>query len=70
LNIKEPNTPYDVSFRFTENTSRSIAQIKYACAIGILIYVMHCTKSDTAFTICKLSRYTSVMAFGIWHYVT
>ena len=65
LNIKKPNTPYDVSFRFTENTSRSIAQIKYACAIGSLIYVMHCTKPDTAFTICKLSRYTSVMALGM-----
>jgi hypothetical protein len=31
---------------------------------------MHCTKPDTAFTICKLSRYTSVMALGVWHYVT
>jgi len=43
----------------TENTGRSITQIKYVSVIGSLMYVMHCNRSDVAFTVCKLSRYTS-----------
>jgi hypothetical protein len=55
LNIKKSNTPYDISFKLTENTNRSIAQIKYTSAIDSLIYVMHCTRPNIAFTVCKLS---------------
>ena len=44
---------------FPKNIGKSIAQIEYASAIDNLIYVMHYTIPDIAFTICKLSRYTS-----------
>jgi hypothetical protein len=43
----------------TENTGTSITQIEYASVIGSLMYVMHYTRLDVAFTVCKLSRYTS-----------
>ena len=66
LNIKEANTPYDVSSKLTENTCRSVAQIEYASAIGSLMYAMHCTRPDIAFTVCKLSRFTSNPSVEHW----
>ena len=66
LNIKEANTPYDVSSKLTENTGRSVAQIEYASAIGSLMYAMHCTRPDIAFTVCKLSRFTSNPSVEYW----
>jgi len=36
-----------------------MAQLEYVNAIGSLMYAMHCTRPDIAFSICKLSRYTS-----------
>ena len=66
LNIKEANTPYDVSSKLTENTGRSVAQIEYASAIGSLMYAMHCTRPDIAFTVCKLSRFTSNPSVEHW----
>ena len=58
LGIKEANTSFDVSCKLFENSRRSVSQIDYASAIGSLMYVMHCTRPDIAFTVCKLSRYT------------
>ena len=55
LNIKEANTPYDVSSKLTENNGREVAQIEYASAIGSLMYAMHCTRPDIAYVVCKLS---------------
>jgi hypothetical protein len=59
LNIKKSNTLFDVSFKLTKNTDKSIAWIEHVSAIGNLIYVMHYTIPVIAFTICKLFRYTS-----------
>ena len=58
LGIKEFNTPFDVSNKLTDNEGRSVSQLSYASAIGSLMYAMHCTRSDIAFAVCKLSRYT------------
>ena len=66
LNIKEANTLYDVSSKLTENTGRSVAQIEYASAIGSLMYAMHCTRPDIAFTVCKLSRFISNPSVEHW----
>ena len=66
LNIKEANTPYDVSSKLTENTGRSVSQIEYASAIGSLMYDMHCTRPNIAFTVCKLSRFTSNPSVEHW----
>ena len=58
LHVKEANTLYDVSIHLNENSGRAVAQVKYASAIGSLIYVMHCTRPDIAFAVCKLLRFT------------
>ena len=66
LNIKEANTPYDVSSKLTENNGREVAQIEYASAIGSLMYAMHCTRPDIAYAVCKLSRFTSSPSVDHW----
>ena len=66
LNIKEANTPYDVSSKLTENNGREVAQIEYASAIGSLMYAMHCTRPDIAYAVCKLSRFTSSPSVEHW----
>ena len=70
MNIKVANTPYDVSFKLKENTGRSITQIECASVIGSLTYVMHCTRLDIAFIVCKLSRYTSNLSTDHWKTIT
>ena len=57
LNIKESNTPFNVSFKLTKNTNRLIVQIEYASAISNSMYIIHCTKLDITSTICKLFRF-------------
>ena len=66
VHIKEANTPYDVSSKLTGNSGRAVAQIEYASAIGNLMYAMHCTRPDIAFTVCKLSRYTNNPSVEHW----
>ena len=66
LNIKEANTPYDVSSKLVENSGRTVAQIEYASAIGSLMYAMHCTRPDIAFSVCKLSRFTINPSVDHW----
>ena len=70
LGIKESNTPYDVSCKITKNTGRSNSQSDYASVIGSLMYVMHCTRPDIAFVVCKLSRYTSNPGVAHWKAIT
>jgi len=57
---------FDVSFMLTENTDRLIAQIECASEIGNLMYVMHCTRLNIAFTVCKFSKYTSNPSMDYW----
>lgn len=66
LNFKESNSPYDTSVKLEENSGRAIDQLKYASAIGSLMYAMHCTRPDIAFAVCKLSRYTSNPGASHW----
>ena len=66
LNIKEANTPYDVSSKLVENSCGAVAQIEYASAIGSLMYAMHGTRPDIAFSVCKLSRFTINPSIDHW----
>jgi len=45
--------------KLNDYCEKAIAQLKYASAIESLMYVMHCTRSDIAFAVCKLSKYKS-----------
>ena len=66
LGIKEASTPYDSTFKLTENSGRAIAQLEYASAIGSLMYAMHCTRLDISFAVCKLSRYRNNPSMEHW----
>ena len=66
LKIKEANTPFDSSVKFSESNDRIVAQLEYASAIGSLMYAMHCTRPDIAFGVCMLSRYTSKPSTEHW----
>ena len=59
LNIKEFDTPFDSSVKFDKNSSRVVAQIEYANAIGCMMYAMHYTRPDIVFAASRLSQYTN-----------
>lgn len=66
LNVKEVNTPFDPSIKLIQNEGRAVAQLEYGSAIGSLMYVTQCTRSDIAFAINKLSRFTSNSSIDHW----
>ena len=45
--------------KLNDYCNKTVAQLEYASAIGNLMHVKYCTRPNIAFTICKLSRYTS-----------
>ena len=59
LKIKDANTPFDSSVKLEKNDGRVVDQLEYASAIGSLMYVAQCTRTDISFAISKLSRFTS-----------
>ena len=59
-------TPVDVNQHLSKNNGKSISQQEYAQAIGTLMYVMNCTRLNIAYTINKLSRYTSNLGPDHW----
>ena len=66
LNIKEANTPFNQSIKLGENIGRAITQLKYASAIGSIMYAMHYTRPDISFSMGKLSRLTSNPSVDYW----
>ena len=52
-------TPIDVNLHLTKNKGQDIYQLEYLRIIGSLMYIMSCTRPDIAYTVSKLSRYTS-----------
>ena len=66
LSFKEISTPFDANVKLNYNSDRAVAQLEYASAIGSLMYAMHCTRPDIAFSVCKLSRYTSNPSMEHW----
>lgn len=52
-------TPYDANLHLTKNTGQGISQIEYARIIGSLMYIANCTRPDIAYSVNRLSRYTS-----------
>uniref|UniRef100_A0A2N9GZ77 Integrase catalytic domain-containing protein n=1 Tax=Fagus sylvatica TaxID=28930 RepID=A0A2N9GZ77_FAGSY len=52
-------TPIDVNLHLTKNKGNDISQLEYSQIIGSLMYIMNCTRPDIAYSVSKLSRYTS-----------
>ncbi|GKB92895.1 zinc finger, CCHC-type containing protein [Tanacetum coccineum] len=53
------STPMDTSEKLMPNNGQAVSQLEYSRVIGCLMYAMTCTRSDIAFVMGKLSRYTS-----------
>ena len=52
-------TPVDVNLHLTKNKGQGTSQLEYLRIIGSLVYIMNCTRSNIAYSVSKLSRYTS-----------
>ena len=59
-------TPVDINLHLAKNIGQSISQLEYSRIIGILMYVMNCTRPDIAYSVSKLSRYTSNPGVDHW----
>ncbi|GJY44000.1 zinc finger, CCHC-type containing protein [Tanacetum coccineum] len=53
------STPMDLVEKLNPNTSKPVDQLEYSRAIGCLMYVMTSTRPDIAYTVGRLSRFTS-----------
>ena len=58
FDCKPVSTPYDLNSQLKKNREHGVAQIEYAHIIGSLMYLMNCTKTDLAYVVGRLSRYT------------
>ena len=59
-------TPVDISLHLSKNIGQSISQLEYSRIIESLMYVMNCTRQDIAYSVSKLSRYTSNPGVDHW----
>ena len=59
-------TPLDTSLHLSKNKGESVSQVEYSRVIGSLMYLMSCTRPDIAYTVSKLSRYTSNPGADHW----
>nr|GFA19507.1 zinc finger, CCHC-type [Tanacetum cinerariifolium] len=61
------NTSLDPTIKLIPNTGRAVDQLEYSRAISCLMYAMTSTRSDIAYAVRKLSRYTSNLSTHHWH---
>ena len=59
-------TLVDINLHLSKNIGQSISQLEYYRIIGSLMYVMNCTRPDIAYSISKLSKYTSNSGVYQW----
>ena len=59
-------TPVDVNLHLSKNNGKCLSQQEYTQAIGSLMYVINCTRSDIAYAVSKLRRYTSNPGPDYW----
>ncbi|KAL0328125.1 UNVERIFIED_CONTAM: Retrovirus-related Pol polyprotein from transposon TNT 1-94 [Sesamum calycinum] len=60
------NTLVDLDLHLVKNKGEPECQIEYSRIIGSLMYTMNCTRSDIAYTVNKLSRFTSNHSKDHW----
>ena len=66
LDFNIVKTPINVSFVLQKNEGESDSQLNYARVLRSMIYIMKCTRSDIAYAINKLSRFTSNLNQTHW----
>ncbi|KAH9768531.1 hypothetical protein KPL71_011635 [Citrus sinensis] len=59
-------TLLNTSIHLSKNRGYDISQVEYARIIGSLMYLTNCTRPDLAYTVSKLSRYTSNPGIDHW----
>ncbi|GKA33511.1 zinc finger, CCHC-type containing protein [Tanacetum coccineum] len=64
------STPMDLVEKLKLNTSKPMDQLKYSGAIGCLMYAMTRTRSDIAYAVGRLSRFTSNHSRKHWQAIT
>lgn len=57
-NCSVVSTPYDPSIKLTPNKEKIMSQLEYASVISSLMYAIQCIRSNIAFAVGMLSRYT------------
>jgi hypothetical protein len=60
-------TPFDPTCKLSKNNGDSISQLEYTQVIGSLMYIMNCTRPDLAYSISRLSRYSSNPSKDHWN---
>ena len=63
-------TPMDPQHHLSKNKGESVSQLEYSRIIGSLMYLMSCTRPDIAYSVSKLSRYTSNPGEDHWKAIT
>ncbi|KAA0038000.1 Retrovirus-related Pol polyprotein from transposon TNT 1-94 [Cucumis melo var. makuwa] len=58
FNVSSVRTPFDASKHLKKNKRDSVSQPEYAKIIGSVMYLMNYTRSDIAYAVSRLSRYT------------
>ena len=59
-------TPVNETLHLSKIKVESVSQVEYSRVIGSLMYLMSCTRSDIAYAVNKLSRYTSNLGAKHW----
>ncbi|CAL0331319.1 unnamed protein product [Lupinus luteus] len=67
FDCKPASTPYDPSVKLFKNTSEGVRQFEYASIIGSLRYATDCTRSDIAYVVRLLCRFTSRPSMEHWY---
>lgn len=52
-------TPFDPTCKLSKNEGESVSQLEYTQIVGSLMYIMNCTRPDLAYSLSRLSRYSS-----------
>nr|GEY18308.1 ATP phosphoribosyltransferase 1, chloroplastic [Tanacetum cinerariifolium] len=63
-------TPIDTSMHLSKNRGVVVVQLEYSRIIGMLMYLMTCTRTDLAYVVSRLSRYTSNPSVAHWKAMT
>nr|GEU68514.1 retrotransposon protein, putative, Ty1-copia subclass [Tanacetum cinerariifolium] len=64
------STPMDSVEKLKLNTEKPIDQLEYSRAIGCMMYVLTSTRSDIAYAVSRLSRFTSNPSRQHWKAIT
>nr|GEW10857.1 hypothetical protein [Tanacetum cinerariifolium] len=64
------STPMDLVEKLKPNTGKHVDRLEYSRAIGFLMYAMTSTRSNIAYSVCRLSRFTSNPSRQHWQVIT